>query len=337
MLPAAEAVNEWLGELGLPRSVRIEPLQKDLSTRSYFRLQLDAPGPHGPTLVLCQQDGPAGSTMEDFTRIAAQLAEAGIPVPHVLARHPGRPWLLQSDAGIKDLKTQVMEWTQSGDSDSIEAEYERAIRLLARLQEIALQEPVQSRSFDFEKLFFEMNFFVENAEKAAQQYRVSYFLSFEFRTFLRTVCEKLERSGPRVFAHRDLHSKNVMRSESGQVWIDFQDARTGLPWYDLASLLYDPYVPLSREFRMKMLRVYSSASGRSIAENLFYLQAFQRIVKAMGSYLSVLVRRPDPDYLEAFRQAAMYLEEIVQLGGFPDHSFLFARSMQESFGRLEFS
>jgi len=42
--------------------------------------------------------------------------------------------------------------------------------------------------------------------------------------------------------HRDFQSKNLMIKNEQIFVIDFQGARLGPPSYDLASLLFDPYV-----------------------------------------------------------------------------------------------
>ena len=44
--------------------------------------------------------------------------------------------------------------------------------------------------------------------------------------------------------------------------IDFQGMRPGLAEYDLASLLYDPYVSLTNAERMELIEFYRDTSGR---------------------------------------------------------------------------
>lgn len=333
MKPLLGDVREWLTELGLPEPTNILPLQKDLSARTYYRLNLTDVCEWGISLVLCVHSGQYESTISDFVSISKQLKDAGVTAPEVIAQK--QHWLLQTDAGSMDLRQHCLEWLEKGDAQSIEIAYERLLDQLVRLQGISPGHPVSARSFDFDKLHFEMEHFAQHAAQAGQKFAREYFFSFEFQMFLKTICEKLAQSTSKVFAHRDLHSKNVMRSSEDLVWIDFQDARSGLRYYDLASLLYDPYLPLSRDFRTRMLSSFSRKSGKAVEENLFYMQAFQRLVKAIGTYMSVIHSRKDREYLGYLRQAAIHLEEVVQLGGFPDHTFLFVRGMQR-FAELEF-
>ena len=333
MKPLLGDVREWLKELDLPEPTNILPLQKDLSTRTYYRLTLNEVCELGNSLVLCVHSGQYEATISDFVSISRQFKEAGVAAPDVIAQK--QHWLLQTDAGSIDLRQHCLEWIEKGDTQSIEITYERLLDQLVRLQAVTPSHPVSGRFFDFDKLHFEMEHFALHVAQAGQKFAREYFYSFEFQMFLKTICEKLAQSSSKVFVHRDLHSKNVMRSSEDLVWIDFQDARSGLRYYDLASLLYDPYLPLSRDFRTRMLSSYAKKSGKAVEENLFYMQSFQRLVKAIGTYMSVIHTRQDRDYLGFLRQAAIHLEEVVQLGGFPDHTFLFVRGMQK-FSELEF-
>ena len=54
-------------------------------------------------------------------------------------------------------------------------------------------------------------------------------------------------SQPRVYVHRDYHSRNLMVSEPNPGILDFQDAVHGPITYDLVSLLRDAYVEWPEE------------------------------------------------------------------------------------------
>ncbi len=61
---------------------------------------------------------------------------------------------------------------------------------------------------------------------------------------------------PSVLVHRDLQSQNVMIVNGEPVFIDFQGMRLGSPFYDLGSLLYDPYVEIGEAERVALLKYY---------------------------------------------------------------------------------
>ena len=89
---------------------------------------------------------------------------------------------------------------------------------------------------------------------------------------------------PRCLVHRDFQSQNVLMRR-GEAWlVDYQGLRPGLGEYDLASLLFDPYVVLSRSERHDLLSYYAELRGLNLAElrDVFYLCAAQRLMQALG-------------------------------------------------------
>ena len=55
------------------------------------------------------------------------------------------------------------------------------------------------------------------------------------------------------FMHRDMQSRNIILKNDHFYFIDFQGGRSGPIQYDLASLLIDPYVKLSRSVQNILL------------------------------------------------------------------------------------
>ena len=72
------------------------------------------------------------------------------------------------------------------------------------------------------------------------------------------------------------------------VLIDFQGMRFGNLFYDLGSLLYDPYVEIREADRASLLRTYYDLSRPSQDwdefEKLFHLASAQRLMQALGAY-----------------------------------------------------
>ena len=70
--------------------------------------------------------------------------------------------------------------------------------------------------------------------------------------------------------------------------IDYQGVREGRPEYDLASLLYDPYVNLSPEERAGLLDYYQKlrrgTDGAEVTEEVVAMAACQRLMQALGAY-----------------------------------------------------
>jgi aminoglycoside/choline kinase family phosphotransferase len=104
--------------------------------------------------------------------------------------------------------------------------------------------------------------------------------------------------------HRDFQSQNIVIKEGAPCLIDFQGMRFGLPQYDLASLLLDPYVDLSAAEQGELLAFYiglARAEGEGVDERefhrLFWLCAVQRLMQALGAYGFLGHERGRADFL----------------------------------------
>lgn len=90
--------------------------------------------------------------------------------------------------------------------------------------------------------------------------------------------------------HRDCQSRNIMVKDSRYYFIDFQGARPGPVQYDLASLLFDPYVVLSREIQSRLLHygLTKFTKVKSVDQHRF-LSGFQycalsRCLQILGAF-----------------------------------------------------
>src|SRR4029077_14943838 len=131
---------------------------------------------------------------------------------------------------------------------------------------------------------------------------------------------------PRVLVHRDFQSQNILMRHDQAYLIDFQGMRPGLPEYDLASLLYDPYVDLSEAERAELVAYYcgrQSENGfvfhRDLNQTL-HLCAMQRLMQALGAYgfLGLVKRHKDflqyiPNALRSLRVVLANIDELEPL------------------------
>ena len=67
---------------------------------------------------------------------------------------------------------------------------------------------------------------------------------------------------PKVFVHRDFHSRNLMLSSPNPGVLDFQDAVHGPLSYDLVSLFKDAYIRWDEDFILDMLARYWDIARR---------------------------------------------------------------------------
>jgi len=205
---------------------------------------------------------------------ARLLAKAGVPVPAVAADVPAAHALALEDLGDDSLEKRAAGRTV--DRVKLYTPVVQALRLMHdAATPLALDTPLEP-AFGPDLYAWERNLFVEHCVKG--RYGLD-ALPADVEKELEGVAAELGRAMP-VVVHRDFQSSNVLyRADGTFAFIDFQGMRLGPAVYDLASLLYDPYVDLSEKDRGSLRKVYGGIDARTLA-----LGAVQRLVQALGAF-----------------------------------------------------
>ena len=126
-------------------------------------------------------------------------------------------------------------------------------------------------------------------------------LERELESELSALGERLSGS-VRCLVHRDLQSQNVMIRDGEPFLIDFQGMRFGCPFYDLGSLLCDPYVDFSDREREELLSFYYGLSEGNLDpasfRNYFWEASAQRLMQALGAYGFLALKKGLRAFLE---------------------------------------
>ena len=93
--------------------------------------------------------------------------------------------------------------------------------------------------------------------------------------------------------------------------IDFQGLRRGRQEYDLASLIFDPYMNHGADEREALLELWEEIADERPEPTLFHHCAAQRLMQAMGAYGNILKNRGDEWYRPHIATAARLLEEVT--------------------------
>jgi hypothetical protein len=124
---------------------------------------------------------------------------------------------------------------------------------------------------------------------------------------------------PRVFVHRDYHSRNLMCLPEGHNnpgVIDFQDAVYGPISYDMVSLLKDAYIEWTEEMLLDWLITYwerARKAGLPISADFaefhrdFEWMGVQRHLKVLGIFARLYHRDGKDGYLKDMPLVAKYL------------------------------
>jgi hypothetical protein len=283
-----------------PMSAEVSELAGDASTRRYYRVRNAPDAPLHSVVVMRYPDEVSPEEELPFLNVHRYLTAAGVPVPAVLRSDPEANLLFLEDAGDTMLEDAVRDLGGRGSLPL----YEQCVEILVRIQSEgtrALDGMAIPRrlSFDVAKFTGEIDFFFLHAVREYGGIRLS---DREERAIGDLFLPHLEELSafPRVLAHRDYHSRNVMVLGSAKIpghrnlrVLDFQDARMGNVFYDLASLLRDSYVTLPEDAVEDLRYAWrhaATAELRGVAGDpgafdwRFDLAALQRNVKAIGTF-----------------------------------------------------
>jgi aminoglycoside/choline kinase family phosphotransferase len=272
----------------------LEPLEKGGSDRKFYRVKVEAE----ESLIFVQY-GRLREENKHYVEIGAFLEEAGVRVPKML-RHEeaeGRIWM--EDLGDTDLWAfRRQPWSERRPL------YEATLREVRRLHTAARRLPHGVSALGLQASFDEALYAWE------QQYFFTHCLGRHLGVKPASGVERLadiavELAGlPRLLVHRDFQSQNIVIKAGAPCLIDFQGMRFGLPQYDLASLLLDPYVYLSAEEQEALLSFYVGlmrGEGEDVDEReferVYWLCAAQRLMQALGAYGFLGHERGRADFL----------------------------------------
>lgn len=295
---------------------KITSLQEEASTRRYFRI-IDS---RESEVVVCVDE----VVNEDFITISEFLNANEIHVPRILDVNREFGLTCMSFEGLNDFSSYNL--------NDYKEKFPILIDLILKLQSLDPPPLVKMRKFDTEKLSFETKLTLEKFEGFRKKFQIKTEFSNEANAFIEETVGYLNKYPINVFTHRDFHCRNILISPNSRYsLIDFQDARMGVPQYDLASILYDAYYPLPREFRSLMLKSFQKRNVDQTKKfnDTFYLQALQRSFKALGTYFRMVTDHGKDKFKPSIVSCLNQLEEIIQLGMFADSLFIFVRSLRE--------
>lgn len=258
-----------------------------------------------------------------YADIAQFLGEINVQVPAVIGHDANLCLLLMEDLGDVDLWSLREEpWGVRG------ALYRKTITCAYKLHSFPLEEFPATRvrimePFSPDLYQWERDYFKDNFVRDFCRIDLPPQSSLQLDLELRALAEQIHRSG-QALIHRDLQSQNVLIRGEEPYLIDFQGMRFGSPFYDVGSLLCDPYVSLSEQERGELLDFYYRLSARGMNWDEF-LQSFwrasaQRLMQALGAYSFLGVKKGLPAFLKHIPAGLSNLRQAAR--NVPDLFFL---------------
>ncbi len=287
-------------------------LTGDASSRRYFRVEANK------NYVVCLQQ-PTDEDKDTFLEIQKIFDKEKIRVPRIYDYDLKKGYLLEEDLGNTTLLKHLS--TLSSPNEELNA-YRKALEEMIKIHSIPKSDysmsTFASLFFDKEKLMSEVEFtkaqLIEGLFGQSLTKKQEKVLNHAFSE----ICQALA-SQSMVVTHRDYHSRNLMVVNQDFVVIDFQDARMGIPQYDLVSLLEDCYYKISRSNKHILKKEYwenflkEKHFQASFEEYciLYDKMTIQRVYKALGSFAYIYRMRGDIRYLKYIGYAFEKLRDIL--------------------------
>ena len=302
-----QQIHQWLEGMRPGRPFTLAPASADASFRRYFRATFE----DGTTAIVMDAP-PSHEDVRPWLHVQQLFSAAGAHVPAVEAQDLERGYLLLSDLG----NTTYLSLLSADDPATARRLYLDAIDALIRIQKASVANALPA--YDRALLKREIDLFPE----WYVQRHLGVTLDAPLQKAMEQAFERIidvNLAEPRVFVHRDYHSRNLMCLPEGHNnpgVIDFQDAVYGPISYDMVSLLKDAYIEWTEEMLLDWLITYwerARKAGLPISADFaefhrdFEWMGVQRHLKVLGIFARLYHRDGKDGYLKDMPLVAKYL------------------------------
>lgn len=302
-------LRQWLLKVLGHGDFTLEIASEDASFRRYFRIFADGQS------WIAMDAPPDKEDSRPFLLVAGMIRSASVHAPDCRATDLEQGFLLLEDLGNLTYLGELERAPEQADRL-----YRDAMHSLAKMQAALGREAATLPHYDEALLNREMALFTDwlldrhLGLGAGSEIHQAATLAFDW-------IREQALAQPRVFVHRDYHSRNLMVCESGNPGVlDFQDAVCGPVTYDLVSLLRDCYIrwpePRVRAWALQFREIAMEKGvdvGPDESQFLAWFDAMgiQRHLKASGIFARLWYRDGKPGYLPDVPRTLSYLQSVA--------------------------
>ncbi len=301
-------LQAWV-ERVLPEPLReLAPASADASFRRYFR----ATTAGGSYIVM--DAPPEHEDCRPYIHVARLFQAAGANTPEILAQDLEQGFLLLSDFGNTTYLAAL-------NTDSADRLYRDANAALVRIQAASRpgELPVYNRELLLRELRLFPDWYLDRHLRCALTSDQRQVLEDSFAVILAN-----NLAQPRVYVHRDWHSRNLMVTEPNPGVLDFQDAVFGPITYDLVSLYKDAYIDWEEERVLDwVIRYWEAARKAGLPVHTdfadfyrdFEWMGVQRHLKVLGIFARLYHRDGKDGYLKDMPRVSHHLRRACERYG----------------------
>src|SRR4030042_511150 len=281
--------------LSLSDHPKITPIKKGGSDRDFFRVVAE-----DQSSFVFMRYGVEIKENLYWAGINKFLSSINISVPQIIAQDLRQHFILMEDLGDIDLCSQA----------SLPGEKRRdyyfetltQIRCLHSFPANNLPSGLKlAKGYDRQLYLWEHNYFRENFVEVVCHIKLPAIFQKELADELSALAGRMLNAEP-CLIHRDFQSQNIMIKNDQPVLIDFQGMRRGNFFYDLGSLICDPYVTFVEKERNELISFYYQIRkppyGLDEFTTHFWEASAQRLMQALGAYGFLGLKKNKPDFLK---------------------------------------
>jgi len=294
---------------------KLSLLSGDGSDRRFYRVS----GKNTNFILMDGHEPKKGSLInenESYLKIGKHLLKCGLPVPRFFVWDDSARFILMEDLG----DTSFFNTFHS--SNKIQQDVmKKALLILIELQQKAT---VGFRtSWCYETGYYDEYVRMEREARYFYDSFVKGFVNIQYKwenicDSFKYISQKAGQEKNSYFMHRDFQSKNIMVKDASLYIIDFQAARLGPSEYDVASLLYDPYIDIPDILKNELLDFYLSQYESRLNGDIDTFKkyypwiALQRIFQMLGAFAYLGIIRNKKNFLEYIPAALQNFETIIK-------------------------
>lgn len=304
-----EDTMEWTRKLSLDiQNNLITPLTSGASDRQYFRVQGHfSESYHQKSVIVSVYQGYGKNGFHPFIQIQSMLKQYNIPVPLIYEIDYKNTMMILQDIG----DTTLQRYGTDKKAEDLKSLYKRIIKDLAFIHskgnEIANEFDVLNKPFDRgDKLVDYGDIYQFDMDFHGKQLLLKDYLEYDgswdsIDLIFKNLSQSLKKNITGPF-YRDCQSSNIMLFNDRLYYIDFQDMRLGNPHYDIASLLFDVYIPDLKPYVDELIKYYLKSCqdyGMIVSdhfEDVFSIALCHRKIHDAGVFAWIYTKRNDPLY-----------------------------------------
>ncbi len=307
---------------------KLKKISGDASYREFYRLKK---GDKTSIIVLAKKE--KFKNLITYIIINDILKKNNIQAPKLLS---------------SDYKNGIIEITDLGKKTFFETillkkdklkDYKNLIKLIVKVQKIKLKKVYRFQKYKINiqkytiknlhkesDLFFD--WYLKYCSKNLKLAKVKKIIKKE----LNKIYKKLYFNN-NTFVHRDFHASNIIINKNIFGLIDSQDAISGNPMYDVASLIDDVRIKLSNNLQNKLLQYYYKISQfkNNKLENLkndYDILSIQRNLKILGIFVRLYKRDNKPNYIKYLPYTWTLIERRLKNPIFKNLNLLFEKHLK---------